>query len=199
MKKTFIKTVFRDLKKNLSRFIAIIAIVALGVGFLIGLLSATPDLQHSLDVFYDETNTYDIQLKSTIGFSEEDLVDLKMDVSSIDEIEGFYQMDLEIQRKGISISARVIEQTFEEKINQLKLVSGHLPVKDNECIVLNKGIYFDQDVLGEIITIEDKDYEIVGICESAVYYYKLMEPTQIGTGNLDAVYYLPKSHDTITD
>ncbi|MDE5566466.1 MAG: ABC transporter permease, partial [Anaeroplasmataceae bacterium] len=64
---------------------------------------------------------------------------------------------------------------------------------------LNKGIYFDQGVLGETITIESKDYEIVGICESAVYYYKLMEPTQIGTGNIDAIYYLPKNHETITD
>ena len=54
MKKTFIKTIFRDFKKNFTRLIAIVAIVALGVGFLIGLLSSTPDLQDSMDKYYDE-------------------------------------------------------------------------------------------------------------------------------------------------
>lgn len=200
MKKTFLKTIFRDLKKNLSRFIAIIAIVALGVGFLIGLLSATPDLQYSVDTFYDKTNTYDIQIKSTIGFSSSDIANLKEDVSEIEDIEGTYMEDIEIPYENRTISARFIEQSFEENINRLELCAGTFPKEKNECIVLNKGVYYDQDVLGEEITYHDQVFKIVGVCTSAVYYYKLMEPTTIGNGNLDAIVYIPSTdQQVITD
>ncbi len=197
LKKTFIKTVFKDLKKNLSRFVAIIAIVALGVGFLIGLLSATPDLQYSMNSFYKEQNTYDIQIKSTVGFSKDDVDHLKEDVSQVADIEAYHQEDVEFLYEGVTKSARMIEQTFSEKINQLTLSSGRFPQKEQECIVLNKGIFADKDVINETIHLKERDYQVVGVCSSAVYYYKLMEPTTIGNGNLDAVVYIPKSKDSV--
>ncbi len=197
LKKTFIKTVFKDLKKNLSRFVAIIAIVALGVGFLIGLLSATPDLQYSLNSFYKEQNTYDIQIKSTVGFSKNDVDHLKEDITQVADIEAYHQEDVEFLYDGVTKSARVIEQTFSEKINQLTLLSGRLPQKEQECIVLNKGIFADKDVLNETIHLNGVDYQVVGVCSSAVYYYKLMEPTTIGNGNLDTIIYIPQSKDSV--
>ena len=45
MKKTYRKNVLRTVYKTLSRFGAIFAIVALGVGFLAGLLATTPDMR----------------------------------------------------------------------------------------------------------------------------------------------------------
>ena len=44
MNKTYHKTVLRTIRSTLSRFLAIFAIVALGVGFLAGLLSSPVDL-----------------------------------------------------------------------------------------------------------------------------------------------------------
>ncbi len=197
LKKTFIKTVLRDLKRNLSRFVAIIAIVALGVGFLIGLLSATPDLQHSANVFYDEQNTYDINIKSSIGFSKDEIQKLPEEVDGISQIEGFYQMDVILSHENTEISARIIEHSKEDQINQLDLVEGRYPQNESECLVLNKGIYFENYQIGSSVSLEGKNYQIVGACTSAVYYYKLLEPTQIGTGNLDAIYYIPKREDSI--
>lgn len=199
LKKTFIKTVLRDLKKNLTRFIAIIAIVALGVGFLIGLLSATPDLKHSADVFYDEQNTYDILVKSTIGFSKKDIEDLKSDLDGVDEIEGYYQKDFTFEQDNKEVTARKIDFDQNQIINQLKLVAGRFPDNELECLVLNKGIYWNDFHLEEEIQLEDRTIKIVGACESSVYFYKLLEPTQIGNGNLDAIFYVPKTNDLITD
>ena len=73
MKRSFTKVIFRDLKKNASRFIAIIAIMFLGVSVLIGLLSCTPVLESSVDKYYKDNYTYDINIKSTIGFDDEDI------------------------------------------------------------------------------------------------------------------------------
>ena len=64
---TYIKIIVREIKQSFSRFIAIFAIVALGVGFLAGLTSATPDMQVSVDTYYDANNMADIFIKSTMG------------------------------------------------------------------------------------------------------------------------------------
>ena len=87
MNKTFIKTIFRDFKRNFSRLISIIAIMALGSGFLIGLLSSTPVLQHSMDRFYHQQDMYDILLKSTLGFTQEEVDQLSKDVQDAEKVE----------------------------------------------------------------------------------------------------------------
>ena len=130
MKKTFIKTIFRDFKKNLSRFIAIIAIVALGVGFLIGLLSATPDLKYSLDRNYDEQNMYDYLLKSTVGFEKEDILALKTDLPEAEDVEGYQELDYVIKYERADATVRMITGALDGKINRISLKSGRLPQKE---------------------------------------------------------------------
>ena len=49
--KSYRKSIWRTVRQSASRFMAIFAIVALGVGFLAGLLSATPDMRYSADRF----------------------------------------------------------------------------------------------------------------------------------------------------
>ena len=43
--KTYGKSIFRTIRSSLSRFLAILAIVALGVGFFAGLLSSPVDMR----------------------------------------------------------------------------------------------------------------------------------------------------------
>ncbi|MDE6242365.1 MAG: FtsX-like permease family protein [Anaeroplasmataceae bacterium] len=196
MKKTFIKTIFRDYKKNLTRLIAIVAIMALGVGFLIGLLSSTPDLQDSMERYYDETNTYDILIKSTIGFSKEDILSLKDDIEEIKDIEGISSMDFKTRYDGVDITTRRIVSSFEANINQFTLIEGRMPTSGTECVVHNMGIFLDEHPINQQIVIDDVTYTIVGICNSPVYYYRMQETTQIGDGNLDVILYLDESFFT---
>ncbi|MDE7263960.1 MAG: FtsX-like permease family protein, partial [Anaeroplasmataceae bacterium] len=201
MKVTFVKTIFRDFKKNFTRLIAIVAIMALGVGFLIGLLSATPNLQDSMERYYDDTNTYDILLKSTIGFSEQDISRLKEDVLGIEDIEAFSAMDYKTHHNSKDITARVITSALPSRINQIELIAGRYPTQAKECIVHNMGIYLDKTPLDEEILIEGVAYKIVGVCNSPVYYYRMQENTQIGNGNLDVILYLDSAYteSSITD
>ena len=53
LKKTYRKSIARTVRSSLSRFLAIFAIVALGVGFLSGLLASPVDMRHSADDYYD--------------------------------------------------------------------------------------------------------------------------------------------------
>ncbi|MDE7105607.1 MAG: ABC transporter permease [Anaeroplasmataceae bacterium] len=201
MKKAFIKTILRDFKKNLTRLIAIVAIMALGVGFLIGLLSATPDLQDSMEHYYDETNTYDVLLKSTIGFSNNDVVSLKEDIKEIEDIEGFSSIDYNTKYEGVDITVRQIVTAFPSNINQITLIEGRNPSNAQECIIHNMGIFLDKTPIHQQIEIDGKSYTIVGVCNSPVYYYRMQEASQIGDGNLDAIIYLDKAfvESPITD
>ena len=199
MKKTFIKTVFKDLWHNISRFIAIIAIVTLGVGFLIGLLSATPDLQLSLDTFYDEQNAYDILIKSTIGFKEEDAIKLKDEFDFIEDIIAYEEKDEMTRFNSTELASRIITMPFDGGVNNLKLVSGRMPENSNECVVLAKDIFEDVECLNEIVTIDSHNYTIVGMCQSPVYYYKRIEPTSIGMGNIEAYIYLDSKYNEMNN
>ena len=49
MARSYQKNILRTFKGSRSRFAAIFAIVALGVGFLAGLLSTTPDMEDSME------------------------------------------------------------------------------------------------------------------------------------------------------
>lgn len=201
MKVTFVKTIVRDFKKNFTRLIAIVAIMGLGVGFLIGLLSATPNLQDSMERYYDESNSYDILLKSTIGFSEDDVNHLKEDIQTIEDIEGFFSMDYKTRLHSVDITARVIIGKLPSTINQMKLVAGRYPANDKECLVHNMGVYLDKNPIDEEIMVDGVFYRIVGVCNTPVYYYKMQENTQLGNGNLDVILYLDSQFVTssITD
>ena len=72
MKKMYARTTVREIRQSFGRFAAIIAIVALGVGFLTGLLSTTPDMEASVDSWYQKTSMSDFDIKSTMGLTQED-------------------------------------------------------------------------------------------------------------------------------
>lgn len=46
--------ILRSVYRTKSRFLSILAIVAVGVGFLGGLLSTAPDMQLTADKYYDD-------------------------------------------------------------------------------------------------------------------------------------------------
>ena len=66
------KSTFREIKESLGRFLAILAIVALGVGFFAGLKVTQPAMLKTAQRYFDKTALYDYRPISTVGFSEED-------------------------------------------------------------------------------------------------------------------------------
>ena len=66
------KSTFREIKESLGRFLAILAIVALGVGFFAGLKVTQPAMLKTAQRYFDKTALYDYRLISTVGFSEDE-------------------------------------------------------------------------------------------------------------------------------
>ena len=67
----------KEIKVNIKRFISIMIMAFLGVGFFAGLRAAPPDMGRTLDAFYDEKECFDIQIMSTLGLTDDDVENIK--------------------------------------------------------------------------------------------------------------------------
>ena len=85
MKSMMKKTTLREIRQSLGRYLAIFAIVAMGVGFFAGLRITKPVMVESANVYLEEKQLYDYRLLSTLGFEAEDVDALaaKEDVRSV--------------------------------------------------------------------------------------------------------------------
>ena len=77
MKKSLIKNSFKEISKTKRRFLSILIMAFLGVGFYSGLVACSPDMQDSLDKYVDKSNMYDIDVISTLGLTDEDINAIK--------------------------------------------------------------------------------------------------------------------------
>ena len=69
MKKLLKETLVCTIKTS-KRFISILVIVLLGVGFFAGIRAVAPDMKNTLDDYFDSTNMYDIYITSNYGVGE---------------------------------------------------------------------------------------------------------------------------------
>lgn len=223
VKKTYVKTIYREIKKSFGRFAAIFAIVALGVGFLSGLLITTPDMHVSVDEYYDKNRMTDIFIKGTLGLTEEDI----KAVSTVDEVEQImpaYVTDILMETNtDQTLVARVyglpigkLENDNESFINRLELIEGRLPQDKKECLLERGGIYRSDVEVGTVLTIseENDDYEnigdiynttqytVVGIVSNPFYFSTERESSSIGNGQVGTILYVDESNynlDVYTD
>lgn len=224
MGKTYIKTIIREIKQSFGRFLAIFSIVALGVGFLAGLLAATPNMKTSVDHYYETHNMTDIFIKSNLGLTEDDFKEVAK-VKEVGHIMPAYVTDeLTETNEGELYTTRIFglplgELSKKESrfINRLELVKGRMPRADNECLVERSGGYVSEMEIGTSLAIikEDEDetdkledtynetkFTVVGVVSNPFYFSKEREPSSVGDGRLGAIIYVnEKSYalDVYTD
>ena len=93
MNKTYRKNIVRTLASSRGRFLAIFSIVALGVGFLAGLVSTTPDMRQSVETYLDGAGLYDIRIIGTLGLTQDDVQALQA-VEGVQAVQPAYSADL---------------------------------------------------------------------------------------------------------
>lgn len=77
--KTYLKTLARMFKKHLTRFLSLIFIVLIAIGFISGIGSSQDKINYSLSDYYKAQNVSDyiIKSKSQDGFTDEDIQTVK--------------------------------------------------------------------------------------------------------------------------
>lgn len=77
MKKALLKDNVKEIRKTIKRFLSILLMALLGVGFFAGIKATSPDMQITLDKYLDDQNVMDIQVMSTLGLTNDDITELK--------------------------------------------------------------------------------------------------------------------------
>ena len=70
------KLLLRSIGRSFGRYLAILAIVALGVGFFAGLKSSYPAMLQTAGEYWEKQAFSDFTLLSSLGFTDEDVTAL---------------------------------------------------------------------------------------------------------------------------
>ena len=206
MANSYQKNILRTFKGSKSRFIAIFAIVALGVGFLAGLLSTTPDMEDSMEEYLDGGNLFDLRVVSTLGLTEDDVAALEQ-VDGVAKVQGGKSADLLVEQDGSELVCRVhalpADPEGEDVINRLTLADGRWPENPNECVVeagvdtLNRSydigdtLTLDPDNESLSDTMNETTFTVVGVVHDTYYFSFEREPASVGSGAVQVILYVP--------
>jgi putative ABC transport system permease protein len=179
---------------------AILAIIALGVGFFVGLKMTKPSMMTTISNFYQDKNFFDLHLLSTVGFTDDNVNSFSKE-DDVKYAEGIYSLDLIYQ--GIGDSDNVLKTlSMPENVNGIELAEGRMPEKDDECVVDSK--LDDVNIGDKIILTEDndedsveelkyKEYTITGTVMSSYYINFERGTTTLGNGKVSGFVYIPRN------
>lgn len=191
MKKLLKETIVCMVKTS-KRFISILVIVLLGVGFFAGIRAVAPDMKNTLDDYYEKTNMYDILITSNYGIREE--VEKKLEEKY--NVETGYSFDA-ITTKKEDYATKIISYNKEDKINTPKLIKGKMPEKVDEVVVDND--FRSEIKIGDKITIDsnlinNKTVTVTGYVESPLYISTERDSTNLLSGTIDYYLYMNETN-----
>ena len=185
------KMLLRSIKGSLGRYLAIVAIIALGVGFYAGLQSSQPAMLETADSYMHDQRMYDFQLMSTLGLTRGDVAAFKQ-LEGVEYAEGAYFADALAVLGSHEEPYRFMSIT--ETVCTPYLTEGRMPENANEC--LGDAGAFSSDDIGRRISISDlndedtlgffaeREFTIVGLAKSPRYISHDRGSTSLGSGNL---------------
>lgn len=195
--------ILRLIKRSLSRFLAIVTIVMLGVAFFVGIRATGPDMKLTADQYYDKQNFMDIRILSTVGFNDDDIAAIQH-VSDVTAVSPFYGIDVLSREGDNSLVIHLMSMELDAKnendhpINTPLLMDGRMPQNENECVVDTRFFEKSNFKIGDTITLTSGDtsditekikrtqYLIVGSVQSPLYISIERGSSTIGNGTVDS-------------
>ena len=185
-----IKNSLKKIKKSFGRYLSLVLIIFIGVGFYTGIIESIPNIKRVQTEFYNDKNTMDIKVISTLGLTDEDISAIS-EVEDVSVVVGSYSVDTLVDDEVVRVHA------IEENINGVLLRDGRMPKNNDECLADDN--YYD---VGDIITIRDgysndlsvSKYKVVGTIYSPMYTGNEYGSSDIGNGKLHSFVYVDKDN-----
>ena len=201
-------TALREIKGSLGRFMAILSIIALGVGFFSGVTITTPSMVRTLTDFLNEHEFYDYRLVSSVGWDDEDIKTLSAE-EDVRYAEGANSVDVLFADSkkfyADDTNSFVLKaHTMPDTVNGLELRRGRLPKRHGECVV---DAYAGLKVGDKIYVSPDNEKDtkdmlaftelrVVGTVFSSLYVHWERGSTSLGNGSISGfAYVLPEDFD----
>lgn len=198
------KSTFREIKSSMGRFLSIMAIIGLGVGFFAGLKIAKQAMVATVEGYLTEHEFFDYRLLSTLGFDRES-VDYLSSRSDVAFAEGALSFDALYYLKTDEADSEPRQgaikfHSLTTQLNTVKLTAGRMPENERECVVDNN-LFKDSDLGETIVLSKDNEeetldhfsvgeYTIVGLVQSPLYLQYERGNTSLGSGRLDGFVYI---------
>ena len=174
MSKALIKDTLRTIKGNLSRYISIMLIIALGTAFFVGIKATAPDMFSTAEKYFTDYNLMDIRIQSPAGLTDSDIAEIKKlngvqyaegqkFVDALIRVNGEIEADIDgtqISTRAYSISPAHIADFLNgvndgSFMNRPQLIEGKYPSAVNECLVDASTLSTpDSFKIGNTITLE---------------------------------------------
>ena len=191
----YYKDSVRKLKKSIFRYISIVLIIMLGVGFFVGMNSVSPDMKNTTEQYLKDTNIFDIQLLSNLGYEKDDVKKFE-EIDGVEKAETIYSYDVLTKSEKKNIPIRVISSNKDREINKNSLIEGREPEKVNECLIdtklknvygYNVGDKIEIFKKGEDISgkFSNTEFEIVGVTRNPVFLSFFYGSTELENGELE--------------
>ncbi len=204
---TLLRSTLREIRQSLGRYLAILAIIALGVGFFAGLRMCQPSMLETGIVYLGEHDFYDFRLLSTLGFTEEDAAAFAA-LDGVNCARGSVYTEF-LWKKAADDEVVLLAHALTDGVNTPELTAGRMPETGGEC--LGDANYFTEADLGMSLQVSDSNaddtrellaydtYTLVGLAESPLYLNYERGTASIGGGNVDAFVLLrPDGFDSDT-
>ncbi len=200
MVKTLFRSALREVRQSFGRYLAILAIVGLGVGFFAGLRACQPDMMLTGGAYLEAQKLYDFRFLSTLGFTEDDVAAFAAHEGVSAARGAVYADFLTEVEEGHEMVVKAHSLT--DGVNLPKLSVGRMPEAPNEC--LGDAKYFLEGDLGRTLPVnpsnneETRDllryegYTIVGLAWSPYYLNYERGTSSIGSGTVAAAVFIPE-------
>ena len=155
MQKVLRKRVLRDLKENLFRYLALLALIILGMYLIISLVGAAETVINGVTDAAEVHQVEDGEFQVFVPLSNSECKELEKKGISIEKM--FY-LDYSVEDAG---TLRVYQNR--EEINLFQIEEGRLPEENNEVALEKRYCEENQFAVGDSIRIDKDSYKIVGI------------------------------------
>lgn len=195
MKSKLLVHSLRKIKDNYKRFISLFFMAFLGVGFFVGIKATSPDMIMSLDKYFDKHKVYDIEIASTLGFTEKDIKEIGR-FENVEAVIGSYMRDNYLKVDSKESVVRILG--IGDNLNELYVKDGRLPKNDKEVVVESKLLRDNNLKIGDFVSIggtnnDFDNFKIVGVIVSPLYFSMDRGMTNIGNGQVKYYVYVSDS------
>ena len=203
LKGSVLKNIFREIWDTKARFLSILAIIGLGVGFFVGVKAAGPSMINTLVNYAHEQKMMDFRLVSSVGFDDDDVSEIAK-TQGIAEVQAGYFTDAVMSDGSKKSVVRLHSLGKHDKINVPLLEEGRLPKKSGEIVVedasyanpieIGSKISLEKTVVSrtsgeeEDIPLECTEFTVVGKVKSPLYISFQKGKTTVGNGTIS--YYM---------
>ncbi len=189
MVRAITKVAFSLFKKHFIRFLTIMAIVVVSIGFMSGIGEVESKVKDAAKEVYTTRNVSDLYLKSKreTGFTLEELDWLSRRFGEENLLHAF-SYETKLDDAVTRVHAFDLEKN---EINITELQSGRLPSKSNEIIAERKTQKLTEYAVGDTVSIQGVEYTVTGILFNPYYFSEVEEPSfQYEEQDLANVFYI---------